>query len=203
MKKKKTSFEKIKKLVDFLYEFRILKYIQRAGLQYLKGPAKENVAEHSFYTAIIGWILAKLENADEEKVIKMCLIHDLPEARGGEKNLINKFYTQRLNEPKIIKEITKDHSLEKFFLDELLEEFFKEKTLEARIVKDADVLAGMLLEKECFDLGNQKARKWLSFSLKRLKIKKARQLGRFILKSNTDEWWLNLVNKYILKTKFF
>ena len=28
---------------------------------------------------------------DEDKIIKMCLIHDLAEVRGGEKNLINKW----------------------------------------------------------------------------------------------------------------
>ena len=107
--KSKASLEKIKNLVNFLLESRILKYLPRASLPYLKGPLKENVAEHSFYTTIIGWILAKLEKADEDKVLKMCLIHDLAEARGGERNLINKFYTQPLNEPRIIEEITKNY----------------------------------------------------------------------------------------------
>ena len=58
--KSKASLEKTKNLVNLLLEFRILKYLPRASLPYLKGPLKENVAEHSFYTTIIGWILAIL-----------------------------------------------------------------------------------------------------------------------------------------------
>ena len=200
--KSKSSLEKIKNLVNFLLESRILKYLPRASLSYLKGPLKENVAEHSFYTTIIGWILAKLEKADENKVLKMCLIHDLAEVRGGERNLINKFYTQPLNEPRIIEEIAKNYKLKDFSLEKLFKEFYREKTLEAKISKDADVLAGMLLEKETFDLGNQKAKKWVAVSLSRLKTKKAQQFGRELVKTDSDEWWMKLVRKYVLGTKF-
>ena len=200
--KQKSTSEKIKNLVNFLLEFRILKYLPRASLPYLKGPLKENVAEHSFYTTIIGWILANLEKADEDKVLKMCLIHDLAEARAGERNLINKFYIQPPNEPKIIEEISKNYNLEKFSLVKVFREFYRKKTLEAKIVKDADVLAGMLLEKENLDLGNEKAKKWLSVSLSRLKTKKAQQFGRELIKTDSDEWWMELVKKYVLTIKF-
>ncbi len=200
--KSKTLSEKIKKLVNFLLEFRILKHLPRASLPYLKSPIKENVAEHSFYVTIIGWILANLEKANEDKVLKMCLIHDLAEARGGERNLINKFYTQPLNEPRIIQEISQNYRLEKFSLNKLFKEFSKEKTLEAKLAKDADVLAGMLLEKECLDLGNKKAQKWLAVSLSRLKTEKAQQFGQQLIKTDSDDWWMELVKKYVLGTKF-
>ena len=200
--KSKTSLEKIKNLVNFLLESRILKYLPRASLPYLKGPLRENVAEHSFYTTIIGWILAKLEKADENKVLKMCLIHDLAEVRGGERNLINKFYTQPLNEPRIIGEIAKDYKLKDFSLEKIFKEFYTEKSLESKLVRDADVLAGMLLEKETLDLGNQKAKKWVAISLSRLKTKKAQQFGRELVKTDSDEWWMKLVRKYVLGTKF-
>ena len=172
---------KAKKLVNFLFETRILKYLPRASLPYLKTPLKENVAEHTFYVTIIGWILAKLEKADENKIVKMALIHDLAEVRGGERNLINKFYNQTLNEPKIIREISKDHNLKNFEIEKLFDEFFEEKTKEAKIVRDADVLAGMLLEKEVFDSGNQKAKKWLIVSLTRLKTKSGKDFGELLV----------------------
>jgi len=201
--KKKSSNKESENLIKLLWEYRILKYIPRASLQYLKGPAKENVAEHSFYTTIIGWLLAKLEGADEDKVIKICLIHDLAEARGGEKNLMNKFYSEPADEPKIFKEISKQYQLEEFSFDKLFQEFFKEETLEARVAKDADILAGMILEKECLDLGNEKASKWLAVSLKRLKGKKAQELGEKLVEADADSWWLEVAKKYIFKTKFF
>ena len=203
MKKKEIlkSNSEAKKLVNFLFETRILKYLPRGALPYLKTPLKENVAEHSFYTTIITWILAELEKANKDKAIKMALIHDLAEVRGGERNLINKFYSQTLNEPKIIGEISKDHNLKNFEIEKLFEEFFEEKSLEAKITKDADILAGMLLEKECLDLGNQTAKKWLKFSLSRLKTKFGKNLGKLLIKTDSDEWFLELVGKFLPWTK--
>ena len=201
--KKELSWKKSDNLVKFLWEARVLKYMPNAGLNYLKGPAGENVAEHVFYTTIIGWVLAKLEGVDENKIIKMCLIHDLAEARGGERNLINKFYSQPLNEPRIVEEISKDRDLQEFFLDDIFQEFFQEKTLEAKIAKDSDILAGILLHKECLDLGNKNALKWLNTAQKRLKTKKAKELGSTLVKSKADDWWLEIAKKHILKTKFF
>lgn len=189
-------------LVNFILESRILKYIFRASYNYLKGPVKENVAEHSFYTIFIAWILAKKENKDENRIIKMAILHDLVEARGGERNLINKFYSPPPHDLKIIKEICHDYFLKDFKLKELIEEYFRGKTTEARIVKDADILAGMLLEKECFDFGNKKAEKWLDISIKRLKTKTGRELGNKLKEIDSDKWWVDLANKYILKTKF-
>jgi len=207
MKKRKIikqdfSNKEIKNFINFLWETRILKYMSRGGLHYLKGPAGESAAEHSFYTAIIGWILAKLEKVDENKVIKMCLIHDLSDARGGERNLVNKFYSQPPNEPKIIQEINEQYGLKSFPLQELFKEFFEGKTLEAKIAKDADVLSEVLLEKECLDLGNKKASRWLLVSVKRLKTKKGQELGKKLIEVDADAWWLEIAKKYIFKTKF-
>ena len=196
------SNSKAKKLVNFLFETRILKYLPKSSLNYLRSPFSENAAEHSFYVTIIGWILAKMEKADEDKIIKMDLIHDLAEVRGGERNLINKFYSQTLNEPRIIKEISKDHNLKNFEIVKLFEEFFEEKTKEAKTAKDADILADMLLEKEVFDTGNKKAEKWLVVSLARLKTKSGKNLGKSLIGTDSDEWWLQIAKKYILFTKF-
>lgn len=193
---------KVGNLINFLFETRILKYIPRASLCYLRSPFSENVAEHTFYVTIIGWILAKTEKADEEKVIKMSLIHDLAEARGGERNLINKFYAPILNEPKIIQAISNGHNLKKFEIEKLFKEFYEEKTKEAKITKDADILANMLLEKEVFDSGNQKAKKWLLVSLSRLKTKSGKTFGQLLISTDSDEWWLKIAKKYLLLTKF-
>jgi putative hydrolase of HD superfamily len=191
-----------KNFINFLFETRILKYLPRASLPYLKSPIQENVAEHSFYVTIIAWILAELEKANKDKIIKMALIHDLAEARGGERNLINKFYSQTLNEPRIIKEISKEHNLKNFGIEKLFGEFFEEKTKEAKIAKDADVLGGMLLEKEVLDSGNQKAKRWLAVSLSRLKTKSGKDLGKLLIGTDSDAWWLEIAKKYILFTKF-
>ena len=204
MAKKKSFQEKeIESLIKLVLEFRLLKYIPRACLPYLKNIVPENIAEHTFYTVIFAWILGKTEKgSNQEKIIKMALIHDLPEVRGGDKNLINKFYSQPLNELRIMEDVVKDYQLKDLEFLKLLKEFKKEKTKESKIVRDADILAQMLVEKESIDMGNFKAKRWLSTSLKRLKTKNAKRLGKALYEIDTDKWWLEIVKKYILKTEF-
>jgi len=204
MAKKKSSQEKeTENLIKLVLEFRLLKYIPRACLPYLKNIVSENIAEHTFYTVIFAWILGKTEKeVKQEKIIKMALIHDLPEVRGGDKNLINKFYSQPLNELRIMEDVVKDYQLKDLEFLKLLKEFKKEKTKESKIVRDADILAQMLVEKESIDMGNFKAKRWLSTSLKRLKTKNAKRLGKALYEIDTDKWWLEIVKKYILKTEF-
>lgn len=193
---------KIKKLTDFLLEYRSLKHIRRGGLQYLRGAVNENAAEHTLYTVIIAWILAKMEKANEEKAMKMALVYNLAEIRSGEKNLINTFYSQPKNESKIIEEINKDYNLSIFGLVKIFKEFSGKKNKEARVVKDADIISGMLLEKEALDYGSQKVKKWLTISLNRLKTKSGKELGKSLITADADDWWLKIAEKYIMITKF-
>jgi hypothetical protein len=52
------------------------------------------------------------------------------------------------------------------------------------------------LEKECLDLGNQKAKKWLEYSFKRLETKSGKELGKTLIETDSDEWWLKIVERY-------
>jgi putative hydrolase of HD superfamily len=189
--------DRIEGLVNLILEARILKYITRGSYHYLKGPIKENVAEHSFYTVFFAWVLAKKEKANIDKVIKMAIIHDLIEARSGEHNLINRYYSSPSNDLKIIEEISEDHDIKDFDFKNLFNEYFKGETKEAKVTKDADILANMLVEKECLELGNKKAEKWIEFTLKRLKTDTAKKLGQKLKEIDTDKWWVELN-----KTKF-
>jgi len=200
--KKENKKSNLETLACFMMELRNLKHIPRAGIVFLKGPTKENVAEHCFYTTIIGWILAKLEKANENKIIKMCLSHDIVEVRIGDENLINKFYSYPVNEPRVLREILTDSGFNHSDIENLFEEFFEGKTNDAKIAKDADILSQMIWEKECLDLGNKKAEKWVDFSLSRLKTRNGKALGKRIKDLDCDEWWVDLVKKYLLKTKF-
>lgn len=203
-KKKKREVEKveIEKLTNFLLGMRTLKYLPRASVYYLKGPIKENVAEHCYFTTLIAWILAKLERAVDDKVIKMCLIHDIAEVRVGDKPLIHKFYSRTLDEVRITREIINDYDMDKFKINAIFKEFWQQRSKEAKVAHDADILSQMMWEKENLDLGNKKAQKWVIFSLSRLKTKSGKELGKQIKKADSDEWWVEIVKKYILKTQF-
>ncbi|MDO9081998.1 MAG: HD domain-containing protein, partial [Humidesulfovibrio sp.] len=52
------------RLADFLFECGMLRKTPRTGYQFL-GTGSENVAEHSFSTAVIGFVLAQMAGANK------------------------------------------------------------------------------------------------------------------------------------------
>ncbi len=79
----------MKDIVNFLFEIGILSKTPRSGFHFL-GSGQQSVSEHLLRTAYIGYSLASLsENVDVSKVLKMCLFHDLTEARISDLNYIH------------------------------------------------------------------------------------------------------------------
>jgi putative hydrolase of HD superfamily len=176
-------------MVEFMFEVGMLKRSPRTGYQFL-GSGGESVADHSFRTAVIGYVLASMEpDADRDKVILMCLFHDFPEARTGDHNYVNKKYVI-VDEEKAVQDQVQGLP----FGDEisrLIREFNTLGTLEARLSKDADQLDLILELKEQFDLGNSQAEEWLSFALKRLLTESGKRLAEKIMTTKRDSWWFD------------
>lgn len=177
----------MKELVNFLFEAAMLRKTPRTGFQFL-GSGSESVAEHILMTIFIGYTLCKMEpQADEQRVMKLCLLHDLPEARIGDLNYMNKKYV-KIDEEKAVAEL----SAPLFFGAELVAaigEFNENKTLESRLARDADQLALILQLKECGDLGNAYSQEWIAYAVRRLQTSLARELAAHILKTDSSEWW--------------
>ena len=167
----------------------MLKKTPRTGYQFL-GSGGESVADHSFRTAVIGYVLASQEpGADCNKVVLMCLFHDFPEARTGDLNYVNKKYVDAKE-----KTAVEDLANTLPFGDELRElilEFIEGKTREAQLAWDADQLEMILALKEYKDVGNTYADEWLEFSLKRLQTDTAKELARTILETDSSLWWFS------------
>jgi putative hydrolase of HD superfamily len=174
-------------IVNFLFEVGMLKKTPRTGYQFL-GSGCESVAEHVLRTIFIGYALCKLEpEADEARVIKMCLLHDLPEARTGDMNYVNKKYVT-VDEAKAVKELTETL----FFGSDIrsaIDEFNEKNTLESMLAHDADQLALIYQLKECGDLGNKYSREWIEFAAQRLSTEKAKKMAGAILETDSSEWW--------------
>lgn len=123
--------------MEFLYEMGTLRFLPRIWRQFLNKDFA-NISEHIFRVMWTAIILAKEENADMNRVIKMALVHDITESRTPDVHYVSRMYAKREDE-KAIKDILKDVSIEKEFL-EIFKEYEERKTLEAKIVKDADNL---------------------------------------------------------------
>jgi len=177
----------MKDIVNFLFEVGMLQKTPRTGFQFL-GSGCESVAEHVLRTIFIGYTLCKLEeDIDESRVVKMCLFHDLPEARTGDMNYVNKKYVA-VDEEKAVRELTETL----FFGEDIkscIDEFNERKTKESLIARDADQLALILQLKEYGDLGNKYSKEWIAFAIQRLRTENARETARRIIETDSSDWW--------------
>lgn len=123
--------------IDFLYEMGAFRYLDRTWRQFL-GYDFANHAEHTFRTAWIALTIAKHEGGDTEKVLKMALVHDVPESRCGDPHYLSRQYIER-NEDLAAEDVFQNtpHYEE---MRALLKEYHDRETLESKIVKDADNL---------------------------------------------------------------
>ena len=179
----------MKHIANLLFEARMLKEIPRSGFHFL-GSGRESIAEHTFSTTFIAYVLAQLEpDIDALKLISMCLVHDLPESRTGDLNTVNKTYVTA-DETKAIDDMTRNLPFGSS-ITRLMQEFNDNNSIEAQLAHDADQLALILDLKYLSDIGYIPPDKWLPHVVKRIKTKTAKKIAQSIMETNRDDWWLN------------
>jgi putative hydrolase of HD superfamily len=181
-------------IADFLFEMGMLCKTPRSGYQFL-GSGRESVAEHVLRTVYTGYALCKLNpSLNELRVLKMCILHDLPEARTGDMNYVNKKYV-RVDEAKAVRELTESLS----FGDDIrqaIDEFNAKETPESRIARDADQIALILQLKEYGDLGNKYSEEWIQYALQRLCTEEGKKLATRIIQTDSSHWWFKEKNDW-------
>lgn len=128
----------LKRDIELLFEIGSFRLLER-GWKNLLGTHVANPSEHSFRVSWLALTLSKLEKkGNHEKILKMALLHDLPEGRCGDVNYLSRQYVKR-DENHALKDIFADtvHAKE---MSKLWGEWEERKSIEARIVKDADNL---------------------------------------------------------------
>ncbi len=174
-------------IANFLFEVGMLSKTPRSGYQFL-GSGKESVAEHVLRTIFVGYALCKMNpDLNEFRVLKMCILHDLPEARTGDMNYVNKKYVD-VNEEKAVRELT-EHLFFGEDIKEFIDEFNLRESNEAQTARDADQIALILQLKEYGDLGNKYAEEWISYAMQRLTTESAKELAAKIIQTDSSNWW--------------
>ncbi len=189
MLKSKVMKNGIKSVVNFLFEVGILSKTPRSGFHFL-GSGNQSVAEHVHRVTYAGYILSTMDRSvDSEKVMKMCLFHDLAEARTSDLNYVHQKYAIS-DEERAVKDLAKTLEFGDEILD-ILMELKEKKTKEALLAKDADQIEWLLSLKEETDTGNVRAETWIPSAIKRLKTKEAKKPAEKIVKTNSDDWWFS------------
>ena len=179
----------MKNIAHFLFELGILNRTPRTGFQFSASGAA-TVAEHIFRASLIGYTLARLDGqVDAGRVLLLCLFHDVPEARTGDLNYVNKKYV-RADEGKAVEDLARTLP----FGDDyraLHDEFTAKRTRAALLAHDADQLEMILALKEHKDLGNRYADEWYPFSVQRLQTEVAKRLAETIWTTDSSRWWFD------------
>lgn len=192
----------IKNLTSFLFEIGNLRKVIRAHQQALLSfDLSDTIASHSYRVSLIGYFLAKELKADSNKVLKMCLLHDLEETRSSDHNWVHKKYVKVFED-----EIRQDQLKNLPNSQELLklsQEYHERETLESKIAKDADLLDEILLLREYAWQGNKEAQEWLkgkrdprnkkmTSHQKMLSTKLAKEIAEEAKRQSPSNWWKNL-----------
>ena len=183
-----------KGIAKFLYEAGQLKRVKRSGWWIAGVENPETVAEHSFRTAVIAYILAQLEGVDLERVVTMALFHDMAEARTNDAHRIVRRYVKWED---VDRKAVEDQS--KRLPDEiakrmtsLFDELGEEVSPEARVVRDADLLECIVQAREYQTIGYHDVADWISNAQAALTTESAKKIAMECLETEPREWWQGL-----------
>lgn len=133
-----------RKLLDAISVAERLKWATRHC--YTSNGRHESVAEHSWMMTLIAFFLRdEFPDADMDKVIRMCIIHDLGEAFTGDIPTFEKTAENEKAEEKCLMSWVESlPSKQRTEMTALYEEMSERKTIEAKIYKAIDSLEALI-----------------------------------------------------------
>ena len=180
----------MKRDLEFLYEIGALRLIRRQWSRFHLHNV-QNLAEHHYRVMWLALVIAAGEKqGDSEKILKMAMVHDIAESRTGDVDYLARQYVIR-NEAQGIKDMLVGTSLKDEFLG-LWNEYEARKSIEAKIVKDADNLDVDMDLREQWSAGHRLPDDWQTqrnhVYKTQLYTKTAKKLHEDIVRSNPHDW---------------
>ena len=173
-------------LIKLLMESGILARTPRTGPYHVGITNQETIAAHAYRQSILAYFMAIEEKADVSKVLKMSLVHDLPEARTLNMTFVQKKYIQE-NPGKALNDQLRgmEGSAE---LEVLFQEYVENRSLEANVTNDANILEGLIEAKEFIQQGIRIMDRWFIDKEKTIKTKSGKKILTE-LKKRQFYWW--------------
>ena len=135
---------KVRELLDALQIAERLKDATRHC--YTKNGRHESVAEHSWMMTLMAYFMKdEFPEVDMDKVIRMCIIHDLGECFTGDVPTFDKTKVHEENEEKLLYSWVR--TLPENYANEMIalyEEMAERKTIESKIYKAIDGLEALI-----------------------------------------------------------
>lgn len=175
----------------YLYEVGTLKHQKRTGWWRMGVRDPESVAEHSHRAAIIGYVLALLEQADPERTAVLCLFHDTAETRIGDQHWVTKRYLQ-VKEGEQVASHEQTEQIPPFIAEKvraLVSEYTVKLSREALLAHEADLLECLLQAREYAMQGYAKGDEWARICREGLQTGTAKELADACLAGDPGEWF--------------
>lgn len=112
---------------------------------------RESVAEHSYRLCVLAWLLSnQFPECNQEKLIKMCLFHDLGEAVTGDIPSFEKQEEDIQREKEAIQKVLEEmlEGEQRKEVQDLFEEIEGKKTLESRLFHALDKIEAVIQHNE-------------------------------------------------------
>jgi putative hydrolase of HD superfamily len=181
--------EDLSAVARFLYEAGTLKQTKRTGWWMAGVRDPESVAEHSWRTALLASIIAKLEGADPARAAYLAVWHDSQETRTGDVNHLGKKYAAGADPQAVTADqVAGMPELLASAVRELVAEYEEKESAEAICARDADKLECMIQGIEYKTQGYENAQRWIDNSRRRLTTKSANELADAVLTTGSLDW---------------
>jgi putative hydrolase of HD superfamily len=178
------------RVAEFAYEMGVLKRARRTGWWMAGVKDPETIGEHSFRTALIGMVLARLSGADPARTAMLCLLHDTQETRIGDVPLVGRRYVSTApNTAVTADQVAGFPPPVAELFGALVAEFEAGETAEARAARDADKLECLIQAREYEVAGFRDVPAWIETALPELRTPAGRELAAACLRIPPNQWW--------------
>ncbi|MEV7084987.1 HD domain-containing protein [Streptomyces sp. NPDC093085] len=183
--------EDLTAVARFLYEAGTLKSTRRSGWWMAGVKDPESVADHSWRTALIASVIARLEGADPAQAALLAVWHDSQETRTGDVNHLGKKYGNGSEaDPR---DITADQvggmpEVVAATVRELVAEYEAKESPEAVCARDADKLECMIQGIEYRAQGYANAQRWIDNSRRRITTPSGQAIADAVLATGSLDW---------------
>lgn len=188
-------------IIAFAYEAGHLQQMPRAGwlLAGIRHP--ESVAEHSFRTAVLAYVIATLEGANPDHAAVLALFHDLPETRSGDVPSVGRPYVRTTDPRQIAADQVAGLPAElaeriRGLVDEHENAKTPAATAEARCSRDADKLDCLLKAREYEAAGNQLVQPWIDTMVDAIATETGKRLAAAAQELGPEAWWADFAARF-------
>ncbi|MBS2966588.1 HD domain-containing protein [Actinocrinis puniceicyclus] len=172
-----------------IFEAGLLKLSKRTGWWICGVKDPESIAEHSFRTALIASLLAKLEGADPARAAYLALWHDSQETRVGDIPHIGRRYLDAASNEAVTADQTS--GLPGPLAEEiraLVHDYEHGDSLEVQCAHDADKLECLFQAVEYRDTGHRNVAGWIESSRTKLNTKSAQRIADVAVTMSSQDW---------------